>query len=237
MLGVVATPVDSAYDDSWVIFLPNRYARRIGSNRMYTQWARLWATAGVASLRIDVNGTGDAGGPEGETDRDMYRANAVDDVLRAAAFLRENYGARRFAVMGLCSGGYIGFHAALTDSSIEQVILLNPQMLLWTDQETSVTRAEDHPPRRAEAVDLAEGVCESRRAAEGDSPGRGRDGEIRPSLAVQSSSRAGSGRGRRPVHTRLDHRFARSARGSRLSRSLRLLGAGSRDALPGAASR
>lgn len=141
MLGMVATPAESAFDDSWVVFLPNRYARRIGPNRLYTEWARAWAAAGVASLRIDVNGTGDAGGPDGETDRDMYRPDAVSDVLRSVSFLRERFGARRFAVMGLCSGGYVGFHAALEDASIEDVILLNPQMLLWTDQETPITRA------------------------------------------------------------------------------------------------
>ena len=60
---------------------------------------------------------------------------------RSLSYLRERFGARRFAVVGLCSGGYLGFHAALTDPSVEDVILLNPQMLLWTDQETAVTRA------------------------------------------------------------------------------------------------
>lgn len=141
MLGVVTTPAELSFDDSWIVFVPNRYARRVGPNRLYTEWARDWAAAGVASLRIDVNGTGDAGGPDGETDRDMYRPHAVSDVLRSVSFLREQFDARRFAVMGLCSGGYVGFHAALKDSSIEAVILLNPQMLLWTEQETPLTRA------------------------------------------------------------------------------------------------
>jgi len=141
MLGVAATPAAAPYGDAWVVFLPNRYARRIGPNRLYTEWARAWAAAGVPSLRIDVSGTGDAGGPDEETDRDMYRAEAVNDVLRSVRFLRERYDARRFAVMGLCSGGYIGFHAALDEPAIVETILLNPQMLLWTDQETAVTRA------------------------------------------------------------------------------------------------
>jgi pimeloyl-ACP methyl ester carboxylesterase len=143
MLGVVTTRADAPAGDTWLVFLPNRYTRRIGSNRMYTEWARRWAAAGLPSLRIDVNATGDAGGPDDETDRDMYTRAGVTDVLRAVAFLRETYGARRAAVVGLCSGGYIGFHAAVDDSTIDDAILLNPQMLLWTDHETAVARTGD----------------------------------------------------------------------------------------------
>lgn len=141
MLGIVATPVEGTLDDSWVLFVPNRYARRIGPNRLYTGWARSWAARGCPSLRVDVNGTGDAGGPDEETDRDMYRQDAVVDLVHVVSYLRERFGARRFAVMGLCSGGYIGFHAALREAAIDDVILLNPQMLLWTDQETPLTHA------------------------------------------------------------------------------------------------
>ncbi len=143
MLGVVTTSADAPTGDSWLVFLPNRYTRRIGSNRMYTEWARQWAANGLPSLRIDVNGTGDAGGPLNETDRDMYTRDGVVDVLRSVAFLRETYGARRVAVVGLCSGGYVGFHAALDDPTIDDVILLNAQTLQWTDHETASARAAE----------------------------------------------------------------------------------------------
>lgn len=146
MLGIVDTPPSyssdgPSLDGSWVVFVPNRYARRIGPNRLYSRWARRWAHRGLPSFRVDVNGTGDAGGPDGETDRDMYQRDGVDDVLRSLAFLREEFGGERAAIIGLCSGGYLGFHAALADPMVADVILLNPQMLLWADHETSVTRA------------------------------------------------------------------------------------------------
>lgn len=147
MLGLTAHHDQADGNDSWMVFIPNRYARRIGPNGLYRRWARSWATLGLPSLRIDVNGTGDAGGPDEETDRDMYQREGADDVLRGVAFIRENMGARRVAVMGLCSGGYIGFHAALRDPAIEDVFLLNPQMLLWTDHETAVTRASTFKDR------------------------------------------------------------------------------------------
>jgi pimeloyl-ACP methyl ester carboxylesterase len=141
MLGIATVPDALRPDAPWLLFVPNRYARRIGPNALYRRWARAWAAEGLPSLRIDVNGTGDAGGPDEETDRDMYRQDGVADVRRALAFLRERYGAKGAAVVGLCSGGYLGFQAALDDELIRDVVLLNPQMLLWTDQETAVTRA------------------------------------------------------------------------------------------------
>ena len=55
-------------------------------------------------MRLDTNGTGDAGGPDEETDRDMYSKFALADTRRALAYLRERYGAKRFALIGLCSG-------------------------------------------------------------------------------------------------------------------------------------
>lgn len=141
MLGLVSLPPAESADRSWVLFVPNRYARRIGPNGLYRRWARSWAQSGLPSFRVDVNGTGDAGGPDGETDWDMYQPHCVDDVVRALDFVREEFDGDRAAVVGLCSGGYLGFHAALRDEMVKDVFLLNPQMLLWTDVETSVTMA------------------------------------------------------------------------------------------------
>lgn len=71
------------------------------------------------AFRRDLSGTGDAGGPEEETDRDMYSRQVLEDARLALAFLRDHYGARRFVVIGLCSGGYTGFHAALVEPEVE----------------------------------------------------------------------------------------------------------------------
>jgi pimeloyl-ACP methyl ester carboxylesterase len=141
MLGLVSLPPAESASRSWVLFVPNRYARRIGPNGLYRRWARSWAEAGLPSFRVDVNGTGDAGGPDGETDWDMYQPNCVDDVVRALDFLQDEFDGDRAAVVGLCSGGYLGFHAALRSEMVKDVFLLNPQMLLWTEVETSVTMA------------------------------------------------------------------------------------------------
>ena len=145
IFGIVATPAEAqdtaSTDEVWVVFVANRYARRIGPSRLYTTWARAWATHGVSSLRIDVSGTGDAGGPDEETDADMYSSQVIEDTRAALTFLRERHGVRRFAIVGLCSGGFVGFHAALVDQDVAGVVLLNPQMLFWTENETALTLA------------------------------------------------------------------------------------------------
>ena len=147
VFGIAATPADQRGQlpdvGAWVVFATNRYARRTGPNHLYTRWARQWAARGVPSLRLDLSGTGDAGGPDEETDRDMYASRVLEDARTALAFLRDHYGARKFVIIGLCSGGYTGFHAALVEPEVEGVVLLNPQMLLWTRDATAVTRAKN----------------------------------------------------------------------------------------------
>src|SRR6185436_1599981 len=104
--------------EQWVVFLSNRYARRIGPNRLYTASARRWAAQGLPSLRLDVRATGDSGGPEQETVRNMYSEDGIDDARLALAYLRKEYGARRFVLIGLCSGAFAGFHAALAEPEV-----------------------------------------------------------------------------------------------------------------------
>lgn len=141
LLGIATVPAEVDPSAPWLLFVPNGYARRIGPNGLYRRWARAWAAEGLPSFRVDVHGVGDGGGPDEETDREMYRRDGVTDVERAVAFLRARYGAARVATLGLCSGGYLGFHAALEDDAIDDVFLLNTPLLLWTDEEAAVHRA------------------------------------------------------------------------------------------------
>jgi pimeloyl-ACP methyl ester carboxylesterase len=134
---------DEQAADTWVVFLSNRYARRIGPNRLYTSFARRWAAQGVPSLRLDVRATGDSGGPEQETVRNMYSDEVIDDARVALAYLREEYGARRFLFVGLCSGAFAGFHAALAEPDVEGVVLIGVHMLVWAEEETSMTLASN----------------------------------------------------------------------------------------------
>src|SRR4029079_17512883 len=108
-----------------------------------TASARRWAAQGLPSLRLDVRATGDSGGPEQETVRNMYSEDGIDDARLALAYLRKEYGARRFVVIGLCSGAFAGFHAALAEPDIEGVVLIGVHMLVWAEDETSTTLANN----------------------------------------------------------------------------------------------
>jgi len=144
LVGVTCVPDGNggtAPDDAWVVFLSNRYARRIGPNRLYTTYARRWATRGLRSLRLDVSATGDSGGPEQETVRNMYSEQVVTDAREALAYLRREHGARRFVFVGLCSGAFTGFHAAVAEPDVEGVVLIGVHLLVWTEDETAMTLA------------------------------------------------------------------------------------------------
>lgn len=106
---------------------------RPGPNRLWAEAARRWRDWGVASVRVDLEGIGEAGGadewptgPEG-----FYAAGyrqQVSEVLDAA--VAEGLPAR-FVVVGLCSGGYWAGQAALTDERVVAAALLNPPTLVW----------------------------------------------------------------------------------------------------------
>jgi len=143
VVSIASAGYDERTADTWVVFLSNRYARRIGPNRLYTSFARSWAAQGLPSLRLDVRATGDSGGPEQETVRNMYSDEVIDDARVALAYLREEYGARRFLFVGLCSGAFAGFHAALAEPDVEGVVLIGVHMLVWAEEETSMTLASN----------------------------------------------------------------------------------------------
>ena len=139
VVGIATLPADATPSDAWVVFVANRYARRIGPNRMYTTFARRWAARGVPSFRIDVRATGDGGGPEQETVANMYSSEGLEDIRLALGHLRRELGARRFLLVGLCSGAFGSYHTALADDSVDGVVLIGVHMLVWDATETTMT--------------------------------------------------------------------------------------------------
>jgi pimeloyl-ACP methyl ester carboxylesterase len=110
-----------------VLLLSGGVNPHVGQNRMYTRWARLWAAAGYTSLRFDLAGFGDGGEAHGGGDGKLHCPESVGDVRAAMDFMGQHCGSRSFAIVGLCSGALLGFHAALEDERIVSLGLLN-----WT---------------------------------------------------------------------------------------------------------
>jgi alpha-beta hydrolase superfamily lysophospholipase len=108
--------------------------RRIGPNRMWTEAARRWAAAGVAVIRVDVEGIGDAGGentPYIAGDESFY-VPSLTAQARAALDLAVAEGLPpRFLLAGLCSGAFWAFEAAAADPRVESIVMLNPRLLAF----------------------------------------------------------------------------------------------------------
>jgi pimeloyl-ACP methyl ester carboxylesterase len=133
LFGILAEPLRGSSGDVCAVLLNAGAIRRVGPNRMWVETARRWAALGVPTLRLDVEGIGDA---DGDTDRfdemaQLYVPALVDQVRGALDDLTERGLGPRFVLAGLCSGAYWAFHAALCDERVVGAYLLNPRTLFW----------------------------------------------------------------------------------------------------------
>lgn len=106
-----------------VIFLSSGIIHRVGPNRLYVELAR-GVTAGhrVATVRFDLAGIGDSGSPRSTILADSVHADITDSVNHVCASL----GTDSVILAGLCSGADNAFAAALRDSRVAGLILMDP---------------------------------------------------------------------------------------------------------------
>jgi len=133
LFGVLATPSSVAGDGYCVVLLNAGAIRRVGPGRMWVEAARRWAGRGIPTLRLDIEGIGDA---DGDGERfgelaELYVDELVAQVRSALDALEAQGCGTRFIVGGLCSGACWSFQAALQDSRIAAALLLNPRALFW----------------------------------------------------------------------------------------------------------
>jgi hypothetical protein len=149
LFGIVATPGEAAdLGPLTVVFLNVGAERRIGANRMWVEAARRWAAQGVPSVRLDLIGIGEGGGPA--TPWNGEYALYVDALVAQVAIALDalpGYGLpSRFLLVGMCSGAYWAFTRAVEDPRIVALELLNTRMLLF--DETRGSAAELRHLRR-----------------------------------------------------------------------------------------
>jgi pimeloyl-ACP methyl ester carboxylesterase len=135
LFGIQAEPADRAHGDLVAVFLNAGAIRRVGPNRLWVETARRWAARGVPSVRMDLEGLGDADGdPRRYADVGKFYtpafgaqvASIVDDVVRRGL-------GTRVVLVGLCAGAYWAFHTAAEDDRIVESIILNPRAMIWDD--------------------------------------------------------------------------------------------------------
>lgn len=117
------------------VLLNTGAVRRIGPNRMWVQCARRWAERGIPSLRIDVQGIGDADGPVVGFPQDalFHEPHLVAQLGTALDVLADAGTGSQFFLVGLCSGAYWAFRTCVTDSRVAGVALLNWRVIAWSD--------------------------------------------------------------------------------------------------------
>lgn len=141
LFGVLAEPLGEHVGETCAVLLNAGAIRRIGPNRMWVETARRWSALGVPTVRLDLEGIGDADGDSGAFGEmaGLYVPALVDQVRGALDRLAALGYGPRFVLAGLCSGAYWAFHAALTDERVVAAYLLNPRALFW-DPTLEVTR-------------------------------------------------------------------------------------------------
>ncbi len=131
LFGVVTRPETTPRGGRAILVLNAGAQHRIGPNRLWVTLARHWARQGVVVLRLDLAGLGDSRPRAGETENAVYAGSGPADIDDAAAYLRQEWGAGRIDVVGLCGSAYQAFKAAVKGAKIERVIGINQQVFFW----------------------------------------------------------------------------------------------------------
>lgn len=122
LLGVLSQSAEPVAGAPAVILLNAGLLYRIGPNRLYVELARHLAAQGYPSLRFDMSGVGDSELRDG---RLLYIERSTHDTVAALDFLAETVGTERFVLMGLCTGAFSAFRAALADEGVSGCVLLD----------------------------------------------------------------------------------------------------------------
>ncbi len=120
-------------DSPPLIFLNVGANHHVGPNRMYVSMARDLAAMGHSVFRFDVAGLGESLTAPGARENRLYSKDSVGDVKEAMNLLERELGARKFVLLGLCSGAYLAFHTAIEDARVTGQVLLNPQTFEWKE--------------------------------------------------------------------------------------------------------
>ena len=125
LMGIVTEPVRAhgATIDCAVILITAGLIHRVGPNRLYVKIARTLAASGFGALRFDLSGIGDSNPRQDDVQMDQ---RAIVETKEAMEHLSETRGAKRFVLIGLCSGADDAFLTALVDTRVVGIVLIDP---------------------------------------------------------------------------------------------------------------
>ncbi len=124
LFGILSRPAGGATDRILLIGNGGRDPH-YGAARQNVEFARFLAKTGIACLRFDFAGLGDSIGPPGKENMLSHTFSDRLADIRAALDALQKVGFRRFAMLGLCSGAYHAYHAALIEPRLAELLLVN----------------------------------------------------------------------------------------------------------------
>lgn len=120
LVGIYTPPTgdSSGHEDICVVILNAGIIHRVGPNRLHVELARALSVAGLPAVRLDLSGIGDS---ESRTDSLSPLDGALADVRETLDALVECRKAKRFILLGLCSGAN---HAAIRAADDERIVAI-----------------------------------------------------------------------------------------------------------------
>ena len=157
LFGILTRPAGATTKPT-AILLNAGSIHHVGPHRLYVHLARELAQRGHPVLRFDFEGIGDSVLRRPGTENHPYEITAIADLEAAIAHLEEHEGAKRFVLIGLCSGAYHVFKAGLDlrEVDIVRLIAINPWYFEWREGlslDTTVNHYESVAAYRTAARD------------------------------------------------------------------------------------
>ena len=132
LFAVLARPAsDEVTPGPAVLMLSAGSVHAIGPNRLWVRLARRWAAQGVTVLRLDISGIGDSPPRPGSNENIVYSPHALQDIGAALRYLKGLPGVGACHLLGLCSGAYHAFKAAVAGHVAASVVMINPLTFSW----------------------------------------------------------------------------------------------------------
>jgi alpha-beta hydrolase superfamily lysophospholipase len=219
LFGMLGTPVSAPAGPARpaVLLVSIGANHHVGTHRIYVPMARAWAAGGFSVLRFDLSGIGDSQPHPGQAENRLYALDLVADVRQAMDFVARATGARSFVLVGLCSGAFTAFHAALADERVRGVMLLNPLRFHWGGQD-SIEKVEAERRQRLKSTRFYKQAL-----LKPDTWKRALSGQIKVGHIVKGALRRGAERARSKLVDMVDGMTGNPPGGHDLRRAFRKL--------------
>ncbi len=123
LAGLLGMAPETAPPRLGMVLLSPGLLHRVGNSRVNVLLARQLVASGFPTLRFDFSGNGDS--PRRHSVPRTFES-AIEEVLWAAAALREATGVQDVVLYGHCSGADVAQRAAVHDASVTGLVLSDP---------------------------------------------------------------------------------------------------------------